>query len=55
VVHPEADLRAVHELLLAGSWPLLPVVERGTLVGVVDADNIAEYLAVNGLLRTGQA
>lgn len=55
VLHPEADLRAAHELLTMGSWPLLPVVESGVLIGVVDADNIAEYLVVHGLATTVQA
>lgn len=48
-VHPEADVRAVHELLATGTWPLLPVMEGGTVIGVVDLDNLAEHIAVRGL------
>ncbi len=50
VLAPASDVRMAYEVLMQGGWPLLPVMEQGVLIGVVEADNLAEYLAVHRLL-----
>jgi Zn-dependent protease/predicted transcriptional regulator len=37
--------------LLAGGWPLLPVLEQGRLVGILEHENLTEYLLVKGAMR----
>jgi hypothetical protein len=48
---PEADVRGAYDLLTTGQWPLLPVVERGSLIGIVELDNVSEYLTLKGLVK----
>lgn len=48
---PEADVRGAYDLLSTGQWPLLPVVERGSLIGIVELDNVSEYLTLKGLVK----
>jgi Zn-dependent protease len=48
---PEVDVRHAYDLLATGEAPLLPVVERGTLIGIVELDNLTEYLTLKGLVK----
>lgn len=48
---PEVDVRQAYDLLATGEAPLLPVVERGTLIGIVELDNLTEYLTLKGLKK----
>jgi len=48
---PEVDVRQAYDLLATGEAPLLPVVERGTLIGIVELDNLTEYLTLKGLVK----
>ena len=46
-VEPDAWMRTVHEKLMTGSWALLPVLERDKLIGVLELDNLAEYISIH--------
>ena len=46
-VLPNVDMKSVHEKLATGEWPLLPVIENGRLIGVLEQDNLAEYVELN--------
>src|SRR5436190_804688 len=48
-VRPDTDVRVAHDLLSIGQWPLLPVVENEVLIGIVELDNLGEYLALHGI------
>jgi Zn-dependent protease/predicted transcriptional regulator len=37
--------------MLAGGWPLIPVIEEGSLVGIVEHENLTEYLLMKGAMR----
>jgi Zn-dependent protease/predicted transcriptional regulator len=37
--------------LLAGGWPLLPVVQDGRVIGILEHENLTEYLLVKGTER----
>ncbi len=50
-LHPEADVRQAYELLATGQYPLLPVVERGTVIGIVELENVSEYLTLKGMVK----
>lgn len=41
---PEMDVRVAHEKLSASQWPLMPVIDQGRLVGVLELENLAEFL-----------
>ncbi|MEO8589403.1 MAG: site-2 protease family protein [Flavobacteriales bacterium] len=47
LMHPDTDIRSVNELLASGQWPLLPVVENGAVIGIVELDNLGEYIALH--------
>ncbi|MBL7962303.1 MAG: site-2 protease family protein [Flavobacteriales bacterium] len=51
-VAPTADANEAYMILLTGQWPLLPVVEHGRLMGVLEAENLAEYLMVKEARRS---
>lgn len=44
---PEMDVRVAHEKLSAGQWSLMPVMDQGRLVGVLELENLAEYLELH--------
>jgi putative methionine-R-sulfoxide reductase with GAF domain len=32
---------------MTGSWALLPVIEGGKLIGVLELDNLSEYISIH--------
>ena len=51
-VEPDAWMRTVHEKLMTGSWALLPVIEGGKLIGVLELDNLSEYISIHGTAQS---
>lgn len=45
-VSPKADLKEAQEILAGTTQGFLPVLDNGRLIGVVDAENIAELLMI---------
>ena len=52
-VHPEADIGQVYVQLLQGKWNILPVLDGGRLAGIVELENLAEFIQVRE--ATGRA
>jgi len=50
-VAPQAPVNEAYVKLLTGQFPLMPVMEDGRLVGVLEPENLAEFLMVRGALR----
>ncbi|HRH68145.1 MAG TPA: site-2 protease family protein [Flavobacteriales bacterium] len=46
-VPPDAEANSIQEKLARGLWPLMPVIENGRLIGVLEQDNLAEYVELN--------
>lgn len=47
VVAPETAVKDAHGAMTAGTFALLPVVDAGRLIGVLDGDNLGEYLELH--------
>jgi Zn-dependent protease len=45
-VGPESDVNSAYVNLLTGRYPLMPVISQGKLVGVLEPENLAEYMMV---------
>jgi Zn-dependent protease len=50
-VQPEAAVNAAYHSLLTGQFPLLPVLYNAQLIGVLEPENLTEFLMVKGALR----
>ncbi len=50
-LRPDDQASKAFQDLLAGGWPLMPVVEEGRLMGIVEHENLTEYLLVKGAKR----
>jgi Zn-dependent protease/CBS domain-containing protein len=50
-VLPDAPVNTAYQSLLAGQFPLLPVIQDGRLLGVLEPENLTEFLLVKGALR----
>ncbi|MBK8339712.1 MAG: site-2 protease family protein [Flavobacteriales bacterium] len=51
-VAPDVDMKEAHHTLSVGASTLIPVVDQGRIVGVLDMDNLSEYLELHE--RTGR-
>lgn len=51
---PREPVNKAYHLMLTGGHPLLPVVEQGALIGILEAENLAEYLMVKDARPAGQ-
>ena len=45
-VHPASDVNKAYTDLLTGRYPLMPVIDNDRLVGVLEPENLAEFLLV---------
>lgn len=52
-IAPTAELNATTLALLAGKHPLVPVIEEGRLLGVLENENLAEFLLLREAARQG--
>ncbi|MCB0795418.1 MAG: site-2 protease family protein [Flavobacteriales bacterium] len=43
---PDDPAYAIYERMLASGWPLVPVVEQGRVVGVLEPTNMSEFIMV---------
>ena len=53
VVLPTTPVNEAYMALLTGQHPLMPVVEHDRVIGVLEPENLAEYLMVKGALAEG--
>jgi Zn-dependent protease len=50
-VQPDAAVNVAYHGLLTGQFPLLPVLYNAQLIGVLEPENLTEFLMVKGALR----
>ena len=41
------EVKDAHQKLSVGQWPLMPVIESGRTVGVLELDNLSEYIELH--------
>jgi Zn-dependent protease/CBS domain-containing protein len=54
-VSPDTPVNTAYVGLLTGQFPLMPVMNNGGLIGVLEPENLTEYLLVKGALREAGA
>ena len=54
MVAPDGDANEAFNTLVTGRWPLLPVVDNGVVIGVLEAENLTEFLMMRDA-RNAQA
>ncbi|MCB0786140.1 MAG: hypothetical protein KDC02_18270, partial [Flavobacteriales bacterium] len=52
-VTPDADIGQVYMQLMQGKWNLLPVIDGERLAGIVELENLSEFIQVRE--ATGRA
>jgi hypothetical protein len=50
-VSPDTAVNMAYHSMLTGQFPLLPVLYNAQLIGVLERENLTEFLMVKGALR----